>query len=99
MKYNIKLSHDADRDYLRVKHYLSQFYENTFNKFFVKFEKLKTMLTEHPRAYPVYEYLPEYRRAVLDNYIVLYKLDEQARMVEIHRIFPGSLNFEEYIKQ
>jgi len=38
-----------------------------------------------------------YRRALVKNYLIVYKVDEEKRLVHIHRVFHGTRNYVELI--
>jgi len=45
----------------------------------------------------MYPEKPDYRRMVVDNYIVLYKISEQAKEIEIFRILRASWDIPKYL--
>ena len=58
-------------------------------------------LKKHPFMYALAD-MPElakkdYRRAPVQNYLILYTVDESAKVVYIHRIFYGARNYIELI--
>ncbi|MEW5921599.1 MAG: type II toxin-antitoxin system RelE/ParE family toxin [Bacillota bacterium] len=38
-----------------------------------------------------------YRKLVVDNYVILYLVDEQSKVVIIARVFYGAMDYEKYI--
>ncbi|MCL1823509.1 MAG: type II toxin-antitoxin system RelE/ParE family toxin [Oscillospiraceae bacterium] len=99
MRYNVEFLKKAEDEYLQVIEYLSQFYESTPQKFYNEFEKYKRMLEENPYSFQVCEYAPEYRRAIVMDYLVFYKVNDKTRLVEIHRIFHSSRNINQILEQ
>ena len=47
--------------------------------------------------YPLYPENPEYRRMVVDNYIVLYQIYEEVKKIEIYRILRASWDLPKYL--
>ena len=59
-------------------------------------------LTEFPYTYPVYtpirplEY--EYRKALVQNYIIFYRVDEKNKLVTVSRLIYAKRNYEYLLK-
>jgi len=47
--------------------------------------------------YPIYAEDPEFRRMVVDNYIVLYEIFEEDEKIEIVRILRASWDLPKYL--
>jgi plasmid stabilization system protein ParE len=47
--------------------------------------------------YPIYEWNENYRKVVVDKYLVFYKIEEEMKFVEVYRILPGSWDLAKYI--
>ena len=47
--------------------------------------------------YPIYSENPDYRRMVVDNYVVLYKISEEVKEIEIFRILRASWDLPKYL--
>ena len=47
--------------------------------------------------YPLYSENPDYRRMVVDNYIVLYQIIEDVKRIEISRILRASWDLPKYL--
>jgi plasmid stabilization system protein ParE len=47
--------------------------------------------------YPIYPENPEFRRMFVDNYIVLYKIIEETRKIEVSRILRASWDLPKYL--
>jgi len=78
----------ADRDVIRA--HLSRFYTGTEKRFFTLVRKKIKQLSDFPLMYPVFEFDPNYRKMVIGDYLLFYIVDEDNKMVEIHRIFHGA---------
>lgn len=47
----------------------------------------------------IYHLDPQYRKMVVDQYLVFYRVNEDAQIVEIHRVLRGSWNLPQYLEQ
>ena len=84
----------ARQDISEIDEYLSSFYPSTAAKFFAEFQKhLKTLIS----APEVGEAYGQYRRLVVQKYLVFYKVNHEERVVDIYRILRGSIDVEKQI--
>jgi plasmid stabilization system protein ParE len=90
MAYRLAFLSLALEDKRNIQTYLKQFYPNTPRKFVAALREKLHGLKENPYMYQTYEGNPAYRKMVVSNYLVFYKVNEGRRIVEIHRILPGS---------
>ena len=97
MKFKTYFSPHAKEDKIDIKSYLSKFYPTTPKRFITALKNHVSNLKENPYMYPVYPENPDYRRMVVDNYIVLYKILEKEKKVEIIRILRASWDLPKYI--
>ena len=67
------------------------------NRLLDKFEELIKLLESAPFTYQKvvrYEKLEiEYRRAVINNYVVIYEVDEENKEVYLHKFFYGGSDY------
>ena len=77
----------AEEDVEEIAEHLSQYYESTFPKFMTSLRKSITHLEEMPYMGMAYE---NFRRLVVGDYLVFYKVDEETRIVRIHSILHGT---------
>ena len=96
--YDVKFMDLAYEDYDEISEYLLRFYPSTPAKFLAELEKSTAVLESTPYAFEVYEPIPQYRRMVVLGYIVFYKVLEENRKVEIHRILHGARNIINILK-
>jgi plasmid stabilization system protein ParE len=75
-----------------IHEYLSQYYESTVNNFFALLKTPIAQLKKFPYSCPPYEDDPDYRKLVVGDYLVFYMVNEDKRIVEIHRIFHAVQN-------
>jgi len=92
MSFRIKYMRQALIDLEDIRAILSRYYKGTKKRFFRLLKDKTSNISEHPHMCPVYEYDPDYRRMVVGDYLVFYIVDEERKMVEIHRILHGSQN-------
>ncbi|MDR0219972.1 MAG: type II toxin-antitoxin system RelE/ParE family toxin [Lachnospiraceae bacterium] len=88
----------AESDYNEIHEYLAQFQESALAGFIDELEKRTAALEDMPYMFAVYEPLPKYRRIVVREYLVFYKVIEEFRRVEIHRILHGARNIVKVLK-
>jgi addiction module RelE/StbE family toxin len=98
MQYKVNFLELAKQDRLNIQNYLRRFYPNTPKKFIThlkqSIENLKTM----PFMYAQYEWNRNYRKIVVDKYLVFYKVDEGSKTINIYRILPGSWDLSKYFE-
>ena len=97
MKYRLRYMEDTvtDREYIKV--YLSQFYPGTVKRFFSLLKKKTARLKTFPYSCPEYEDVPDYRRLVVDDYLVFYIVNEELKTVDIHRLLHGSRDIRQHL--
>jgi plasmid stabilization system protein ParE len=95
MGYEIKYMDSSLADMVIIKEYLSQFYESTWLKTAGKIECHIRFLQEIPYGFPLYPGSETYRKLVAGEYIVLYKINEEKHIVEVHAIWHGKMNIFE----
>jgi plasmid stabilization system protein ParE len=102
MKYAVRILNSAKVDLLGIKKYLSQFYPGTTKRFINEFNERKKALEENPYMFQVHMPAPQYRRVIVGDYLVFYKVfdpvDNQIGRVEIYRILRGSSDINNVIK-
>jgi len=97
MKYNVIYTDRAKADRNEIIFYLSGFYLSTVKKFLTAIDRYVSILYDNPYAFKQCEYNSEYRQIAVSDYIVFYKVREEAKTVEIHRILRGARNAESEI--
>jgi len=97
LKYNAKFLSLAIEDKKEIKGYLSKFYPETPKHFTASLKKHISNLKENPYMYPVYPENQNYRRMIVDNYIVLYRIIEEEKKVDIIRILRASWDLPKYL--
>ena len=97
MKYKIVFLPEASIDSEEIRKYLSQYYESTVISFFALLKKRLDSLKINPLLAQVYPERPSYRLLVAEEYLVFYKVDENKKLIEVHRILHGSRDIGRYI--
>ena len=97
MKFKAVFSPHAKEDKNEIKRYLSKFYPMTPKRFTKDLRKHISNLKENPYMYPVYLENQDYRRLVVENYIVLYKVFEEVKEIEVSRILRASWDLPKHI--
>jgi len=99
MSYRTTYTDDAKQDAINIVAYLAQFYASTARDF-------KTVLTERvnalktmPLLYPIYENDPFFRRMVLGDYLLFYDVDEERKLITVHRIFHHARDIEQLMAE
>jgi len=97
MKYKVVFLPEAMSDADEIRQYLSQYYSNTVRKFLDLLRKRIGTLRDNPHLAQAYPDRPSYRRLVVENYLVFYKVNEVTGIIEIHRILHGSRDISRYL--
>jgi len=98
MSFKIKYLPETIIDREKIRLYLSTFYAGTSRKFFALLKEKTARLKEFPYSCPVYEDESDYRKLIVDDYLVFYIVNEGDNIIEIHRIIHGSKNLEDVLR-
>ena len=90
MTYKIKYLPLAVQDLNDIARYLSGFYPQTARRVLKEMREKITKLGDTPD--------PTYRKLVADQYLVFYHVNENVKVVEIHRVLRGSWNLPQYLE-
>jgi plasmid stabilization system protein ParE len=80
----IILNSNGKNEAVLIKKYLSKYYPSTPKNFVKRLRNCIENIKETPYMYPEYEYYPNYRKAVVEKYLVFYKIDEENRVVGLY---------------
>jgi len=97
LKYSIKFLSLAIEDKKEIKVYLSKFYPDTSKRFTTALKKHISNLKENPYMYPVYFENQNYHRMIVDNYIILYRIIDEEKKVDIIRILRAAWDLPKYL--
>jgi len=97
MKYKLEYIELALEDVEGIRDHLSQFYPSTPEKFLKALKKGIESLSDNPFLYAEYEENTAYRKMVVLDYLVFYKVFEQEGIVEINRVLNGMRDIKAYL--
>ena len=86
MKYRVVYLDEAKLDLKDIVAYLAQYYKSTARAFKEKVAERVNALKEWPLMCQVYALDPYFRQMVVGDYLLFYSVDEEKRLVAIHRI-------------
>jgi len=92
MRYEAEYIISARIDVAEIRNNLSRYYPSTPKKFLKALKKNIEILRDNPLLYPVYEWNPAYRKMPVLDFVVFYKVFDEKRTVEIHRVLYGARN-------
>ena len=98
MTYKIKYLPLAVQDLNDIARYLSEFYPKTASRILKEMQEKITKLGDTPKMCEIYRLDPTYRRMVVDQYLAFYRVNDETRVVEIHRVLRGSWNLPQYLR-
>jgi len=78
-------------DIASVESYLEE-HPQKAKRIFEEMDKKLSNLIDNPELYPVYEDFPEFRRIVVEDYLVFYTINERACIIEVHRLIHGKMD-------
>ena len=97
MKYKIVYLPIANRDIIRIDAALLE-YPSKAKRIFNELESKVTDLEEMPYMWPVYPANTEYRRMILEDHLLFYKVDKDEQKVKIFRILYDKINIPEHLE-
>jgi len=97
MKYRVIYLPIANRDIIRIDDALTE-YPNKAKRIFKEMDSKVIDLEEMPYMWPVYQAKTEYRRMILEDHLLFYKVDEDEHKVRIYRILFDKMNIPEYLE-
>jgi plasmid stabilization system protein ParE len=97
MAYEIQLLDRAVEDIDAISGYLAQSYPGTAGRFLDGLERSLDGLAQNPYMYAEYEHNRAYRRMLVQDYLVFYKIFKARKIVHIYRILHGKRNIEAFL--
>ena len=97
MKCRVKYYAEAKIDLAEIKAYMTQFSTRAYSRFTEQLKRKAEILKNHPFSCQVYEDDPSYRRFVVGDYLVFYRVDEASRVVEIYRVLHETRNAKKHL--
>ncbi len=95
--YKIVFSETAKTDIVDMLEVLSHYYENTALNQYDKIMESIGRLAHSPFMCEVYHKRKQYRRLVVQDYLVFYQIDEENRAVKIYRVLYGKRDITKLI--
>ena len=86
MKYKVTFLPGAYHNLREIDDYLSRFYPSTPAKFFKELDKKLMLLEDCPYIGALYMPNPKYRRVIVGDYLTFYTVDDEKRLIEVHRV-------------
>ena len=83
-------------DIAEVTTYLEE-YSQKAKRIFEKIDKKLSNLLTNPKLYPVYENFTEFRKIVVEDYLVFYKISENSNVIEVHRLIYGKMDIPNHL--
>jgi len=97
MKYRVIYLPIANRDIIRIDEALVD-YPSKAKRLFQEMDSKVADLEKMPYMWPAYSLKPEYRRIILEDHLLFYKVDEDEHRVKVHRILYDKMNIPEYLE-
>ena len=95
MKYKVQYLVTAKQDRESIKTYLNQFSLTAAKRLFDKIKRNMEYVKENPYMFKAYERRPQFRRMVIEDYVVFYKVDESTKTIEVHNILHGMMDLKQ----
>jgi plasmid stabilization system protein ParE len=87
----------ANRDIIRIDDALIE-YPNKAKRIFQEMDSKVADLEEMPYMWPVYQANPAYRRMIIEDHLLFYKVDEDEHKISIYRILFDKMNILEHLE-
>jgi len=103
IKYQVVLSVDAGNDLDEIFSYIANilYAEQAAKKLMLEIHECILSLNTMPQrwSYSLDPVLARrgYRRALVKKYVILFRIDESEKKVNVTRVFHGSMNYAQYI--
>ncbi len=97
MVYKLSLLKRAELDLEEILAYKAQYYAGTADAFLTALEKTLNGISGNPLMYPAYDNNPRYRRAVVEDYLLFYRVEKEASVVQVYRILHGRRDLRKFL--
>jgi len=98
MKYRVKYLITARADQEAIKAYLDHHSANAAKRIFDKIKRNMEFVKENPYIFESYKRRPQFRRMVVEDYLLFYKVNEETGIIEVHHILHGMMDLEQYLE-
>jgi plasmid stabilization system protein ParE len=92
--YDLIYMEDSKMDLQMIESYYDRIDSRITDRLLNALDDCVQSIQEMPYRYPKYPFYPEYRYATAKKYHVFYKVNEDRKVIEIHRIIYGSRDME-----
>ena len=97
--YRLEYLPSAVADILAIDAYLHEHNPTAADRFADSIERLTETLISHPLMYPIYEDDTYFRHMTMPyKYRLFYHVDEEAKIIKVHRILHGMRDVESIIE-
>ena len=99
MAYNLVITNDANNELDKIVDYIAVNLQNTkaASDFLDQVDSSYDLLIDNPRIYQLCDYPAfkekQYRKVVINNYIMIYKIDEATNTVNVMHFFYGTRDY------
>ncbi|MBR1534765.1 MAG: type II toxin-antitoxin system RelE/ParE family toxin [Ruminococcus sp.] len=99
MAYNLVITNDANDELDKIVDYIAVNLQNpkAASDFLDQVESSYDLLIDNPRIYQLCDYPTfkekQYRKVVINNYIMIYKIDETTDIVNVMHFFYGKRDY------
>ena len=69
----------------------------TAQRFVANMEKKFKTVESFPNGFPRHSHFPEYRKFIVMGYITFFKVNDDAKTVEIRRLINGRMNLKRFV--
>ena len=95
--YRVKYFETVRTDRAVIKAHLDQFSQPAAKRLFGKIRSRMELVKHNPYMYKAYNRRPQFRVMVVDDYLVFYKVDDEEKTIEVHRVLHGMMDIEQQI--
>ena len=96
MTYKILYLKIIKHDRKAIKQYLSQYSATAAKRLFEKIKNNMELVKENPYMYETFKAQPQFRRMVIDDFLLFYKVIEENKVIEVHHILYGKIDYEKF---
>ena len=97
MKYKVRYLETVRHDREAIKIYLDRYSATAAKRLFDKIKSRMEFVKSNPYIHESYGKRPQFRRMVVDGYLVFYKVTEESKTIEVHRILHGMVDVEQHM--
>jgi addiction module RelE/StbE family toxin len=88
-RYTVRYLKIALSDIKEIKKYNKRYSKKYQLDLINSLRKRCELLSENPFLFPTYQYNQSFRKMVVGDYLIFYKVSEDARLVSVYRILHG----------